>query len=66
MARADDKGNSNDLDLDVKKTGPASTNDQSGELADGDLNNVAGGLKPNRTITDPELCASTGCENATA
>jgi hypothetical protein len=66
MAGTDEKGKPNDLDLDVKKTGPTITSDKAGELADGDLNNVAGGLKPNRTITDPVLCGSTGCEDGTA
>jgi hypothetical protein len=61
MADKKNKGKSKDLDLDVKKTGRASAKDQSGELADGDLNKVAGGLKPNHTVTCPDLCGSTGC-----
>lgn len=57
MAGPDDKGKSNDLDLDVKMTDPAGTNVQADELVDGDMNKVAGGLKPNNTIQ----CQSEAC-----
>ena len=62
MADSEDKGKSNDLDLDVKTTGPSSINDQAGELADGDLNKVAGGQRPLRTITCDDECVSYACE----
>ena len=61
MADKQNEDKSKDLDLDVKKTGPAGTHNQAGELADGDLNEVAGGLKPAHTVTCPDLCGSTGC-----
>ena len=43
MADPDDKTKSDDLDLDIKKTGPGIGKDQAGELGEGDLNDVAGG-----------------------
>jgi len=64
MAGPDDKIKSNDLDLDVKKTGPASNSDKSEELADGDLNKVAGGRARLRTITCDDECDSYACETA--
>ena len=51
MADPNDKIKSDELDLDIKKTGPASSNDQASELADGELNEVAGGQKGNQTLT---------------
>ena len=62
MAGPDDKIKSDELDLDIKKTGSAESSDQPRELADGDLNDVAGGLAPARTVTCPALCGSTGCQ----
>ena len=61
MTGENDKGTSNDLDLDVKKTGPTITSDNAGELADKDLNKVAGGRAPLRTITCDEECDSYAC-----
>jgi hypothetical protein len=62
MAGTDDKSKSNDLDLDVKKTGPAITSDKAEELADKDLNKVAGGMARLRTITCDAECNSYACE----
>ena len=62
MANPDDKIKSDDLDLDIKKTSPGIGKDQAGELAEGDLNKVAGGQRPLRTITcDAEECNSYAC-----
>ena len=64
MAGPNDKIKSEDLDLDIKKTGTTVGEDQAGELREGELNDVAGGAQPNHTITRPDLCGSTGCQTA--
>jgi hypothetical protein len=63
MAGPDNKEKSNDLDLDVKITGPVSNDDQAGGLADEDLNKVAGGQRPLKTITCDEECDSYACRD---
>jgi len=55
----DDKGKMDELDLDIKKT--SLSGDQPGEMADGDLDKVAGGQKQLRTITCDGECNSYAC-----
>jgi len=61
MARPDDKTNMDELDLDIKKTGSTIGKDQASELAEGDLDKVAGGQRPLRTITCDAECNSYAC-----
>ena len=59
MAGSDEQTKSNDLGLDVKKTGPAKINDL--EFDEKDLNEVVGGVAPRTTITRPDLCGTAAC-----